>query len=190
MIFISPVQASLRSLALSLDVAPGWRTFTACVFYCTGKRDYVLDLWYEQCLIDGLLMRGDRPSCPSGRTFLWSMDDFFEPPTRGGGFVSGFFVGGGQRLGHGFLHIQPSRAWRELLGWAIDRADPLTWRLGEEPVARYERLHGPLQRAADAPNQRQPVIDRWVVTDAAFAQVQGAVGLLRLRAEFSSDAFE
>ncbi len=104
------VQASMQSLALLLDVAPGWRTFTARVFYCTRKRDYVFDLWYEQCLINGLLKRSDYPSCPSGRTFLWSMGDFFEPTTRGGGFVSGFFVGGGQRLGHDFLHIQPSRA--------------------------------------------------------------------------------
>jgi hypothetical protein len=184
------VQASLRSLAVSLDMAPGWRTFTARIFYCTRKRDYVLDLWYEQCLIDGLLTCGDRPSCPSGRTFLWSMDDFFEPPARGGRFVSGFFVGGGHRLGHDFLNIQPSRAWRELLGWAIAPADPLTWLLGEEPVARYERLHGPLQSEADAPNQRQPVIDRWVITDGAFTKVQNAVGLLRLREDFSSDDFE
>ena len=107
------------------------------------------------------------------------MDDFFEPPASGGGFVSGFFAGGGQRLGHDFLDIQPSRAWRDLLGWTIDRTDPLTWRLGEEPVARYERLHGPMQSALDAPNQRQPVISRWVITDGAFAQVQSTVGLLR-----------
>jgi hypothetical protein len=118
------------------------------------------------------------------------MDEFFEPPTRGGGFVSGYFVGGGQRLGHDFLHIQPSRAWRELLGWATNRADPLTWRLGEEPVARYERLHGPLLSAADVPNQRQPVIDRWVIPNGAFAKVQDAVNQLRLRAELSSYAFE
>ena len=103
--------------------------------------------------------------------------------------MSGFFVGGGG-LGHDFLHIQPSRHWRELLGWATDRADPLTWRLGEEPVARYEQLHGPLQSVTNAPNLRQPVIDRWVITDRAFAAVQHTVGQLRLREDFSSDDFE
>jgi hypothetical protein len=150
---------ALRSLALSLDMAPGWRTFTARVFDCDWKRDYALYLWHEQCLSGGLLTRGDRPSCPSGRTFLWWMNDFFEPPTPGTGFASGFFAGGGQRLGHDLLHIQPSRDWREIFGWTIDRADPLTWRLAGEPIARYERLHGPLQHAADSPSQRQPVID-------------------------------
>jgi hypothetical protein len=68
----------------------------------------------------------------------------------------------------------------------IDRWDQLNGRLGPEIIARYERLHGAVQSAGGAPKQRQPIIDRWVITDGAFAQVHVVVGSLRLREEFSS----
>lgn len=167
------VLGSLRSIAQSLDITEGWQTFTARVFDSSLDRDYVLHLWYEECITDndGILQLGEFPSCPSGRSFIWRKARFFEPRTKGR-FVSGYFVGGMQRLGHDIFHIQPPRAWRDRLGWTIKRNDPLIWLDAGRPVARYERLHGPLMHSDKWQSMRQPVIDRWVISDQAFDMVQ------------------
>jgi hypothetical protein len=120
------VRQMLNSIAESLDVTNEWRTFAARVFFCSRRHDYILELWYEERSPSLLLTQGDYPSCPSGRTFLWYLGDFFEPAVGGTGFVSGYFAGGHQRLNHDILHIQPSRDWRDRFGWSIAPTDPLT----------------------------------------------------------------
>ena len=51
-------------------------------------------------------------------------------------------------------------------------------------VAQYDRLHGPVRDTPHGPHCRQPVIERWLVTDEAFREVEKVVGSLRLRDEF------
>jgi hypothetical protein len=178
------IRQRLISIAESLDLADGWKTFASRVQFCTRRCDYVLHLWYEQRSASLLLSLGDHPSCPSGRTFLWYIGDFFEPAVRGTSFVSGYFVGGRQRLNHDILHIQPSRGWRDGFGWSVGLADPLTWHADGRPIARYERIHGPLRRTINEPHFRHPLIDRWVIRQTAFSQIEDELGSLRHRTDF------
>jgi hypothetical protein len=178
------IRQKLISIAESLDLTDGWKTFAARVLFCTRRCDYVLDLWYEQRLASLLLSQGDYPSCPNGRTFLWHLGDFFEPAVRDTGFVSGYFTGGHQRLSHDILHIQPSRSWRDRFGWSVGRSDPLTWHVDGRPIARYERIHGPLRRTIHEPHFRQPLVERWVIRQSAFPQIEDQFGSLRHRHDF------
>lgn len=181
---------TLCNIALTLDMPSGWRTFAARVLFCTSDKDFLLDLWYEKRDIQNLFSFGGHPSCPSGRTFLWWLGSFVEPPIPNDpGFVSGYFVGGRQRLHHDHIQIQPPKAWRDHFGWAPVPTDPLAWRSNGDVVARYERLHGPLHDEPNSPNHRQPLVDRWIIRDEAFAAVEGEVGSLRVRTDYNVASF-
>lgn len=183
------IQSKLAAVAEAADLGPGWRTLAARVLFCTDKTDHVLELWYEERHDLGLLTPGGYPSCPSGRTFLWFLGDFFEPGLEGTDFVSGYFVGGRQRLHHDFLQIQPPTAWRDRFGWSVSSRDPLTWLADGEPVARYERFHGPLRQTVREPRFRQPLLDRWIVTEVAFTQLEEQLGSLRRRVKFRTHPY-
>jgi len=182
--------AQLRGISLNLDIAEGWRTFAARVYFCTSRKDSVFRLWWEQMPDDLLIRPPSRPSCLSGRSFIWWLGVFFEPPTQDARVVSAFFVGGHQRLHYCHFEIQPSEAWRTLVGWSNDPRDPLVWTHNGQVVARYERLHGPLRDTPHGSHFRQPLVDRWLVTDSAFEEFQRAAGPLQIRDEFEQFDFK
>ena len=185
---VDDIRERLRKIATNHDVPSGWRTFCAHVFFYTWKTDFELRLWWEQARNDLILRRSRCPTCPSGRSFLWWLGDFFEPGSSV--FVSGLFVGGRQRLNYDHFEIQPPKSWRDFFGWAPDSTNPLKWSHNGVAVAQYDRLHGPVRDTPHGPHCRQPVIERWLITDEAFQQVENFVGLIRLREEFGAHNFK
>lgn len=182
------IRERLTEIATVHDVPSGWRTFCAHVFFYTWKKDFELRLWWEQVGEDLILRRSRGRTCPSGRSFLWWLGDFFEPQSRE--FVSGLFVGGRQRLHYDHFEIQPPKSWRDFFGWSPDSRNPLRWSRKGVAVAQYDRLHGPVRDTPHGPHCRQPVIERWLITAEAFQEVEKTVGLIRLRDEFAAHDFK
>jgi hypothetical protein len=182
------IKAKLVEISMTQDVPSGWRTFCAYASFFTRKTDCEFRLWWEQTRNDLILRPSHCPSCPSGRSFLWRLSDFFQPETEV--FVSGFFVGGRQRLHYDHFEIQPAKAWRDFFGWSPDSRNPLKWNRNGEVVAQYDRIHGPLRDCLHGPHCRQPKIERWLIKDEAFQEVENVLGSLRRRDEFCTANFE
>jgi hypothetical protein len=183
-------KAALLNIALNHDVAPGWKTIAAQAFFYTRNSDVVVRVWWSQQRDDLILRPHRTPTCPSGRTFLWWLGDFFEPPTPDDALTSAFFVGGHQKLHHCQLTILPSTNWRDLLGWCPNPRNPLVWLSKEGVVARYDRIHGPLRDNRHGPHYRQPVVHRWLVSDEGFNQFEKVAGSLRLNDDFEVHPFK
>ncbi len=183
------VEESLTELAKNLELPKGWNTFAADTFSCNSKEDFVLHLWWEASPDLFLVRNSPVPTCTSGRSFLWWLADFVEHETSNERFDSGFFVGGMQRLNRCNFEIHPAKAWREL-GWEPDLRDPMTWYRNGQAVARYERIHGPLRNNHQSPVYRQPVLERWIISDEAFEQVQRIHGHLTRKVDFQVYAFD
>ena len=66
----------------------------------------------------------------------------------------------------------------------------LEWLSDGKVVAKYERVHGVLREATHGPKYRQPTIDRWVITNAAFAGVRNKYVNLRERETFAVHQFK
>ena len=113
------IKDRLTQIATGQDVPSGWRTFCAHVFFYTWNKDFELRLWWEQAGNDLILRPSHCPSCPSGRSFLWWLGDFFQPEADV--FVSGFFVGGRQRLNYDHFEIQPAKVMARVL-WVGTRS--------------------------------------------------------------------
>jgi hypothetical protein len=120
---------------------------------------------------------------------MWWLGYYFEPPRPDDLVVSGYFVGGFARLRFSSLAVLPSKACHELLGWEPSASDPLRWMFRGTLVAKYERLHGPLNDAPHGPHFRQPLIDRWIVTESAFEQFSRVFGDMQMKTSFESHEF-
>jgi hypothetical protein len=183
------IKAEMTNLAMRHEVPVGWRTFSARVIDFTWKEDYVLRLWYEQMPPSLLFHPTTAPTCPSGRTFLWWLGDFFEPETDGL-FVSGFFAGGMCRLNHCNVEIVPPKFWKESMRWQPELTNPFVWCDNGGPVAIYERLHGVLRDNPQSAKVRQPVLHRWLIKEQAFVEFERLFGSLRLKEEFEVFSFQ
>jgi hypothetical protein len=182
------VCSRLRSLAEALDVPIGWRTFAAHVMICTLQKDFIFRLWWEQTPDSLIIEPAKHSSILSGRSFIWWLGEFVTFQRER--VASGSFVAGHQRLHRSHFEIQPTREWRDILGWAPDRLNPLVWLSKGVEVARYDRLHGPLGDLSNGPHHReQPIISRWLITDLGFQQFEKLFGELRIREEFETYTF-
>jgi hypothetical protein len=56
-------------------------------------------------------------------------------------------------------------------------------------VAKYDRIPGPLRANVHEPAHRQPVCERWLITQAAFKSIEERLGALRQRVEFTVHPF-
>jgi hypothetical protein len=184
------VKTLLTALAVDSDVPQGWSTFAAKAYANTDKRDFVLRLWHENTIAPPPFTREELQMCPSGRTFLWWLGNHLEPGLPRGMFVSAFFVGGLQRLRFADLEIIPSKAWRTSLGWHPSDSDPFSWHFGNDCVARFERVAGPLKDSPIGPLFRQPYFERWLVSDRALEQAEDVFGSLRVCSDFGCHEFK
>jgi hypothetical protein len=174
--------------ATSASITAGWRVFSAHVVDYTWKEDFVLDYWHEEPQNSLVIQKRVKPTCPGGRSFAWWIGEPFELERER--FVSGLFVGGRTRLSHCHFEIRPPKAWRDSFGWQPNPRNPLEWAFEGQPIARYERLHGQLRDNTHGPNYRQPLIDRWIVTEDAFEQLQSKLGRLVPKQEFEAFPFK
>lgn len=174
--------------ATSASVDEGWRVFVARVRDFTSSKDFDLHYWFEEAEDSLLISSPSAPGCPSGGSFPWWIGEPLD--LRSERFVSGLFVGGHQRLSHCHFEIRPPLDWRDEFGWTPNPANPLQWLHEGEVVATYERVHGVLRDAPHGPKYRQPMIDRWVITDAAFAAVMEKYPDLRDRETFETYQFK
>jgi hypothetical protein len=139
--------------------------------------------WLERQPDDPILIVAPRlPTCPSGRTFLWWLGDHFEPKPPNDVPVMAFFSGGGFRIAHSYLKIQPAKLWYQL-GWQPYARNPLQWHKDGHMVAFYQRLHGPPTHLL-GPHFRQPLLDRWLSTTEALAAANATLGPFRMRERY------
>jgi len=172
----------MRAAAKSASIDDGWEVFAARVRDFSHDEDFDLRYWREEVEEGLLLSKASPPSCFGGRSFPWWIGEPLEPTRKN--FVSGFFVGGRQRLHRSNFEIRPPVRWRDEFGWVPDPQDPLHWTKNGEVVAKYERLHGVLRQAPHEPKYRQPFIDRWVVKSSELQLVKKLIPLLQERERF------
>ena len=170
------------------SVDENWTVFVARVRDFTWKEDFDLHFWFEEPVDSRLITAPRVPTCPGGRSFMWWIGEPLDLSMSR--FVSGLFVGGHQRLSHCHFEIRPPLTWRDEFGWSPKPANPLEWLHDGEVVAKYERIHGVLRDAPHGPKYRQPVIDRWVITDAEYEAVKEVYPDLRVRETFEVHQFK
>ena len=93
---IEDIRTRLFEIATTHDVPGGWRTFCAHISFYTRNMDFGLRIWWEQIRKDFIIRSSKCRTCLSGRSFLWWLGDSIE--SESDTFVSGWFVGGRQRL--------------------------------------------------------------------------------------------
>jgi hypothetical protein len=165
------IERRLNLLAAEHEVPGDERVLAARVQVFSYREDFSLCLWWEESSGDERHIETvGVPTCPSGRSFVSWLGNWYEPARPIGRRTAAFFTGGSQRLINSFLQIVPARLWRTNLGWEPDPRNPLVWLKNGQPVSRYQRLHG-IPRHTNGPYHRQPIMDRWLVKEAAFAEM-------------------
>lgn len=169
------IEQRLNLLATQHEVADDERVLAARAQVYSYREDFSLFVWWEETSgNEGDLRANGIPTCPIGRSFVSWMEGAYEPGRVEGERTTAFFTGGSQRLIDSFLQILPARFCRTELGWQPDLCDPLVWVKNGRPVARYQRLHG-VPRHSHGPYHRQPLLDRWLVKEAAFVELLAAL---------------
>ena len=182
---IAGIAKELRHLATVHALPEGWLVAAACVYAATWRDDFAFFTWLEETPGEQHLITAvRRPTCPSGRSFVWWLGDHYEPAPPNDLAVMGYFSGGAQRLCHSFLEIQPSKLWRKF-GWRLNEANPLQWMQESDVVAMHQRIHGPPRGSNHGPHNRQPLLHRWIVrADALGVASVNASLAFRLREDF------
>jgi len=150
----------------------------------TWSDDLILRVWWEENSHE--VGQDEQRRCPttlSGRTFVFGLRDWWEPPTQKGERPVACFVGGRQRLMLCHPEFFPARLWRTEFGWHPVPQNPLLWFYEGRPVARYERIHGP-PRFTQSGHPRQPLLGRWLVKKWAWESVFAQHGPLRMCDDF------
>ncbi len=190
---IAGIARDLRQLATSHALPEGWSLAASCVYAATWRDDFAFFTWLEDTPAEPhLISAARRPTCPSGRSFICWLGDQYEPAPPNDLAVMGFFTGGAQRLGHSFFEIQPSRLWRKF-GWRPDDRNCAQWLDEAGVVATYQRIHGPPRGSNHGPQNRQPILSRWIIRDEALNAASAKAALtFRLREDFirKSGTFE
>lgn len=107
----------------------------------------------------------------NGRTFLYYVDRYFEPPqSHETGWLT-FRAGGASRFVHGAALLAPSQVWRSV-GWRPRQRDPFSWDDGKAEVVRLEMWNGPIRDSIQDRLYRQPTLFRWIITEAGWQQAE------------------
>lgn len=180
----SAIRQALFLIATQGRLDPDEIVLAAEIQAFTYKEDFALMVWWEETTKDGLPTRSH--SCPatlSGRTFAFSMNQWWEPRVKPEQRPLTFAVGGQHRLTLCFPVFLPARLWREEFGWNPAPDNPLIWMADGCVVARYERLHGP-PRLTQSGHPRQPRLDRWLVKRSVWETLSNARGPFRMLDDF------
>ena len=176
---VSTLRERLLLLACEHGVEQEEVVLAARVEVYSSFYDVHFNVWWEQRLDDESAVSAARlPTTISARSFNWWLGNWWQPPPSEDSRPLAFVPGGFQRLPHCFVEWFPARLWLRELKWSPSMEDPLIWMLADQPVARFERLHG---RTRDSNNyhHRQPTLTRWLVKRSAFETVSEKLGRLR-----------
>jgi|GEM_PF-1709492 len=162
------------STHVSTGLHDGERVAGAVLHTFSRKTDAVLHVearWGE----DGDA-RGGNPTTFNGRTFVYYSDEAFEPAQRAGHGSLTLRAGGQGLIYHALVPPVPARIWRAF-GWRSAPTNPLQWMDGDQPAARLEIFYGPIRASVQDRLYRQPVLARWVFTQAAWQRAEEHLGL-------------
>jgi hypothetical protein len=174
---------SLRPLALE-GIDGNEVVLAACLEASSWRDHFRYDYWLQESE-DAPDPGEHMPTTLNGRTFAWmAWDDWWEPRKNKGRRCICFSVGGQQHLLNCFPKMIPSKLWITELGWSPSTDNPFVWLKGEQPVVRFEILHGP-PHSHDQNAGRLETVHRWVVKTAAFESTMKAMPLLKAREQFS-----
>jgi hypothetical protein len=141
--------------------------------------DVHFNVWWEQRLDDESAVSAARlPTTINARTFNWWLGNWWQPSSSEHSRPLAFVPGGFQRLPHCFVDWFPARLWVRELKWSPSMENPLIWMLVNQPVARFERLHGKT-RDTNNYHYRQPTLTRWLVKRSAFETISAKLARLR-----------
>jgi len=178
------IRRKIFLLATQHAVAADEIVLAARVQVFTWCEDFIFRLWWDEGDADSKEITSDAcPTTMSGRTFAFDFDEWWEPSLKHGKRPVTFAVGGHQRLAICFPEFMPARLWRDEFGWRPAKHNPLIWLAGNEPVARYECIHG-VTRFTRSGHPRQPVLGRWLVKKATWKSLEGSHGPFRIRDDF------
>ena len=181
---IPEIRRKLLLLATRHAIADDEMALAARVQVFTYLDDFIFRLWWQEGSPDSMeVMPEGCPTTLSGRTFAFDFEDWWEPYIKPGKRPLTYAVGGQQRLTLCFPEFMPAKLWRSEFGWRPAMEYPLVWLAENQPVARYEFIHG-TPRFTHSSHPRQPVIGRWVVKKSAWERVEKSHGLLRMRDDF------
>jgi hypothetical protein len=184
----APDSAFIREKMFDLAMTHGVRD-TECVLaahleLATAYEDFDFWLWWEEGRGDDLTRRSSPVTTVSARVFPWLLGAWWEQAIKRGQRPLAFRTGAMLRLGHAMVDLYPARLWKDELKWEPHPSDPLVWKKSGQPVVRYERIHGPHRWVHGNGRQRQPILNRWLVTKAAWADAQRTLGAVRLNDSF------
>jgi hypothetical protein len=175
---LSALRERLLLLTCDHGVSPDERVIAATVEVYSTFHDVRYHVWWETAPKEEEIRGWSVPTTISARSFCWLLSDWWEPRVSEKRRPIAFVPGGFQRLPHSFVDWVPARAWVQELGWEPDSSNPLIWVKNGRRVARYQRLHGQARRTQNY-HHRQPVLGRWLVTEAAFENICETIGEMR-----------
>ncbi|MFO1450356.1 MAG: ATP-binding protein [Opitutaceae bacterium] len=184
----APEASVIRQKMFDLAMTHGVRD-TECVLaahfeLASSHEDLDFWLWWEEGRSDDLTRRSSLVTTVSARVFPWLLGRWWEPEVPRGKRPLAFRTGAMLRLGHAMVDLYPAWLWKNELKWEPDPSDPFVWKKAGKMVAHYERLHGPHRRVHGNGRQRQPILNRWIVTKVAWAEAQRVLGALRVNDSF------
>jgi len=157
----------------------------------TWRDDYVFRLWWEEGTDGTREVSSHRcPTTMNGRTFAFDLGNWWEPQIPPGKRPLAFAVGAQHLLTGCSADSFPARLWVTEFGWKPSSQNPLIWLEHNEPVVRYERIHG-VPRFTHWGHARQPLVGRWLVKKSSRERLSKEPGPFRMFDDFerfSSDA--
>lgn len=140
--------------------------------------DVHFSVWWEQRLDDeSAVSPAHLPTTINARSFNWWLGNWWQPAPSENSRPLAYVPGGFHRLPHCFVELFPARLWLRELKWSPSMKDPLIWMLADQPVARFERLHGKT-RDSNNYHHRQPTLTRWLIKRSAFEAISEKLGRL------------
>lgn len=161
------VKDNLREIALKHEVGADEITVAARVEFFSHRADYLYFMWFQEIFKGKPTLGMSAPTTLSGRTFQIDSPDWWEPEIEQGLRPVTYAVGGHNRLMISFPQFLPSKIWKLEFEWYPSAENPMIWFCGDQVVARYECIHGPL-RSTQSRHCRQPLLHRWVAKKDAF----------------------
>jgi hypothetical protein len=175
---LSALREKLLLLTCEHKLPANERVIAGTVEVYSTFHDVRYQVWWESEAAPGEITASRIPTTISARSFCWWLGAWWERSTDGKHRPLTFVPGGFQRIPDSFVDWVPAQLWVRELHWIPDARNPLVWTKDGRPVARYERLHGAV-RNTQRYHHRQPLLSRWIVTEAGWEGVVDRLGAMR-----------